>query len=134
MKSLIFVSTIFFSTLTLAAGGITSGGDEAAKPYKLSCYNPDIQDSQLSATFSFLGEDASVTLFVPAGETSGQTFEATCKADSGAIELAYTCNVMTSTDSGWEVKLFSIGGSKLKASFQPWNMQGKGEVTSVSCQ
>ena len=76
-----------------------------------------------------------VSLTVPAKSPEGKSeaYTGECAQDKGAIEAAYTCNAMTSTDSGYEVRLFSIGGSSLHASIQAWNMMGPvGEPVSIS--
>jgi hypothetical protein len=119
---------LLFMTLSAASAHAAAEINES----KIVCVNRDLQDATLSATFT-LGEKAEVRLFVPSGETSGERYTGECRSDEGAIEMALTCNVMTSTDSGYSVRLYSIGGPSLTASITPWSMLGKGETTSVPC-
>ena len=92
----------------------------------VTCVDRTLQDSVFSTTFKLSASNSKVDLFVPSGETSGDIYSAECHGDKDAIELAITCNVMTSTDSGYEVRLYSIGGPTLHASVTPWSMAGNG--------
>lgn len=92
-----------------------------------------VQDSVTLARFTPARNGMTVRLFVPAGETAGNWVNGNCKWDTGAIETSYSCNIFTSTDSGYNVRLFSIGGSQLYASVQSWTMGGNGALQSLVC-
>lgn len=92
-----------------------------------------VQDSSTIVRFVNVGKAMTARLFVPAGETAGNWVTGRCKSDTGAIETSYTCNLFTSTDSGYNVRLFSIGGSQLYASVQSWSRRGKGPLQQLSC-
>lgn len=121
MKTLLVFALANFSVLSAFAG------------QKVVCVDKRFQDATFSASFELKDPKSSVDLFIPDGETSGVTVSGECQRDAGAIEMAMTCNVMTSTDSGYEVRLFSIGGSSLYASVTPWSMAGKGESIPLPC-
>ncbi len=93
----------------------------------------NVQDSSTIVRFVNVGKATAVRLFVPAGETAGNWVEGRCKWDAGAIETSYTCNLFTSTDSGYNVRLFSIGGADLFASVQSWTMTGNGPLLQLKC-
>ncbi len=98
------------------------------------CVDRDLQDATFAATFQNLGtSDAKVELSVPTDESSVETYSGQCSSDEGAIELAVTCQIMTSTDSGYQVRLFSTGGSSLTASVTPWSMVGDGNTIVIPC-
>ncbi|MDZ4661696.1 MAG: hypothetical protein SGJ18_08755 [Pseudomonadota bacterium] len=99
---------------------------------KVLCVERNIQDAFYSADFNLM--TPKVDLFIPSGETSGNIVSGECRRDEGAIELSLTCNVMTSSDSGYEVRLFSTGGRSLHSTVTPWSMAGKGETISLSCR
>lgn len=121
MKKLIVFAILNLSVLSAFAG------------QKIVCVDKRFQDATFSANFELKNPTSTVDLFIPDGETSGVTVSGECQRDAGAIELAMTCNVMTSTDSGYEVRLFSIGGSTLSASVTPWSMAGKGQSIPLPC-
>ena len=98
------------------------------------CVDRKIQDGNYIARFSNLGTQAAkIDLSVPKGESSAKAFSGICFSDQESVELAVTCSVMTSTDSGYEVKLFSLGGKELKASVTRWSMAGMGKPTILPC-
>ncbi len=95
----------------------------------------DVQDATLTATFKNLGKaDATVSLFVPRGETDGKVFEGSCRPLEGAIETFVECSVMTSGESGYEVSVYSLGGSRLQSAVTGWTMKGKGRTTILPCK
>ncbi len=112
---------------------INSSAISAFAAKNIICVDKQFQDATISANFKLKKSKSTVNLFIPTGETTGTTFSGVCLRDIGAIELAVTCNVMTSTDSGYEVKLFSIGGPSLYASVTPWSMAGKGQTIPLPC-
>lgn len=57
-----------------------------------------------------------------------------CKRDTMAIEGGFECNVMTSTDSGYRIYLYSKGDSHHDTSVVPWSMQGEKQPVSVPCR
>jgi hypothetical protein len=98
------------------------------------CKRP-VLDASLSATFTNVGKTGmKVSIFVPTGEFSGRRHQGPCRAQAGAIEASYTCTVFTSTDSGYDVALFSIGGPGLTATVQSWTMVGPGPKESLPCR
>lgn len=63
------------------------------------------------------------------GALKNKTFKSSsCDSEPGAIEASYICQIATSTDSGYEVRLASIGSSSLYGSVQAWTMSGKKAV------
>jgi hypothetical protein len=105
-----------------------------AKGRTVVCARP-VQDASLTATFTNVGQaNMKVSLFVPNGEFSGSRHEGRCRAQEGAIEASFTCTVFTSTDSGYGVSLYSIGGPGLTASVRSWNMQGQGRPEHLPCR
>ncbi|MCC2680241.1 MAG: hypothetical protein K0R29_2817 [Pseudobdellovibrio sp.] len=120
MKNLIVITIATLTTLSTFAKEVV-------------CVDRRLQDATIAATFQLDAKGSSVSLFVPTGETSGEVYKGECRRDEGAIELAITCNVMTSTDSGYEVRLFSFGGPQLGASVAQWSMAGKGEAWPLPC-
>jgi len=92
-----------------------------------------VQDSSTIVRFVNVGKAMTVRLFVPAGETAGNWVTGKCKWDTGAIETSYSCGIFTSTDSGYNVRLFSIGGAQLYASVQSWTMTGNGPLQQLTC-
>lgn len=97
------------------------------------CVDRDAQDSAFSANFELGASSSTVELFVPNGETSGEKLTGECRADEGALELSMTCDIMTSSDSGYEVHLFSIGGPALFATVTPWVMGGEKQIFTLTC-
>ncbi|MEK6774278.1 MAG: hypothetical protein AABY64_10080 [Bdellovibrionota bacterium] len=97
------------------------------------CTDRKIQDAHFVAKFFDTGvEGAKIELSVPTGESSAKTLSGICFPDQ-SVELAITCSVITSTDSGYQVRLFSAGGSELKASVTAWSMAGMGKPTILPC-
>lgn len=98
------------------------------------CQVPDLQDSAMVVTLNPVrGVYSQVELFVPTGETSGRTLNGTCQGVEGSIEFALECNIFTSTESGFEISVRSIGGEEINAVVTPWNMMGKEEPTVLPC-
>ena len=116
MKYLLMVSCLFLSVI-------------ASADQTIVCVDREIRDSSYAAEFNLKQSVPTVELFILSGALDGE-----CQYDEGAIDLSLTCNVMTSTDSGYEVKLFSTGGSSLKATISSWNMAGKDEPISLPCE
>ena len=119
---------LFVSALVMGLGFASVGFGK-----DLVC-RQDAQDNVYVAFFSNVGQkEMDVKLYVPVGETDGNLYEATCVSDQGAIEAAYTCEVFTSSDSGYSVKLFSIGSSDLYGSVKEWNMAGEYLPVPLTC-
>ncbi len=98
------------------------------------CIDRKIQDGSFVAHFSAIDTQAAkIDLSVPTGESSAKTLSGVCFPNQESIELAVSCGVMTSADSGYEVKLFSLGGKDLKASVTPWSLAGMGKPTILPC-
>ncbi len=120
------MKTTLLAFIFLASGTVFA--DET-----ILCVDREIQDSTFSANFILKQTSSTVDLFIPDGETSGKTVSGECRRDEGAIELAITCNVMTSANFGFKVKLFSIGGTALHATVTPWSMTGDGQPITLPC-
>lgn len=120
------MKNILLAIVLLASGS-------AFADMNVSCVDQKAQDPQFSASFKLTQNSAKVDLFILSGETSGSTVSGECRSDDGAIELSITCSIMTSSDSGYEVRLFSIGGPSLHATITPWSMAGKFKTTVLSC-
>lgn len=97
------------------------------------CVNREIQDSSIIAKFTLKEVGSKVDLSIPWGETNSKTFSGECKREEGAIELAVTCIVLATSDLGYEVKLFSIGGSSLFATVKALGMSPFVELISLRC-
>ncbi len=98
------------------------------------CVDQNLQDSGYAATFTQGKVGTDVSLFVPAGETDGLRYSGACKNEEGAIEFSIICRVSVTSNSGYEVRLFSIGGPDLTASVTPWSPAGKGRSVSLHCE
>ncbi|MGE0528635.1 MAG: hypothetical protein AB7G93_08530 [Bdellovibrionales bacterium] len=101
----------------------------------VECRQPG-QDGVLAATFTGLqpGSITMVQLLVPTGESSYNPYAGSCTPDAGADEFAVTCEVMTSTDSGYTVRLYSEGSPELVATAQAWSMAGKRDPIAMKCE
>ena len=81
----------------------------------IRCVDHSAQDSTISGTFqNFATSKMTVSLSIPTGETTAEVYKGKCAKSAGADELAYRCNVMTSTESGYEVILASNGTAKMQ--------------------
>jgi hypothetical protein len=76
-------------------------------------------NSKFSANFHRENGKSVVTL---TNKETGEHYLAVCEQQEGAIELAHACNIMASTDHGYEVFHGSIGGSQKVASVKSWSM------------
>lgn len=91
-------------------------------------------DTPTVAQFKNIGsKEAFVELFIPKDDSVGSTYTALCTKDKNSIEMSVSCNIMTSTDSGFKVRLFSKGGPELSATVAAWNMMGTRSTKSLSC-
>lgn len=98
------------------------------------CVDDFNSESPTVAQFKNIGtKEAFVELFIPKDETEGSTYTALCSKDKTAIEFSVSCNVMTSTDSGYQVRLYSKGGAELTATVTRWNMIGSQKPKTLSC-
>jgi hypothetical protein len=98
------------------------------------CVDREMQDASYSAEFiNPFSANPMVWLFVPNGKTEGITYSAPCQPVQGADEFAITCNVMTSTDSGYRVNFGSTGTSEMVAVVIPWSMSGNGQPVGLPC-
>jgi hypothetical protein len=111
------------------------------------CSDHRVEGQSLVATFKLDSSNSNVELFVPpemsafsgtgttsgASAKSGKTFSGECRRDEGAIELAITCNVITTPISGYKVRLYSIGGATLFASVTPWSRISKRPAVNLTC-
>ena len=88
------------------------------------------------AQFSNLNTTApKVTLVIKSKvDNSAKILNGTCKYESLAIESAMSCNISTSTDSGYRLFLYSKGGVELEASVAKWSMLGDGPRQLLNCQ
>ncbi len=120
MKKLIFITALVISHSSFARDVI--------------CVDDFNSDMPTVAQFKNIGtKEVFVELFIPKDDTEGTTYTALCAKDKGAIELSLSCNVMTSTDSGYKVRLYSKGGSELTASVARWNMLGTQAPKNLAC-
>ena len=121
--------------LALVSVGLT-GSAEAKNKRKPSSSKPLVcrqegEDGVLVATFN--PKKTEVSLFVPHGESSGKAFKGKCEQDKNAFELSLNCNVNTSTDSGYNVHLYSPGGAQLGATAAAWSMAGQQPAVNLNC-
>ena len=97
------------------------------------CIDRSLQDASYSAAFTTGKAGTKISLFVPSGESDGQRYSGNCRSEQGSIELSLICTVKTTCHSGYEVRLFSIGGSELTASITPWSSAGQGKSITIPC-
>ena len=100
----------------------------------IQCVDRSAEDSTLSATFqNFATSKMTVSLSVPTGETTSEVYKGKCAKIAGADELAYRCNVMTSTESGYEVVLTSNGTAKMQMVVRSFGEGSEREPMIVPC-
>lgn len=98
------------------------------------CVDDFNSEAPTVAQFRNIGtKEAFVELFIPKAGNEGKTYTALCIKDKNSIELSVICNVMTSTDSGYQVRLYSKGGTELNASVTLWNIIGSQKPKILSC-
>ncbi len=104
----------------------------SAQAAEVSCTDTG---TKISARFiNIESRNTQLELFVNNDDASSVSkYAGQCRSAPGAIELSLICNVMTSTDSGYEVRLYSTGGATLRASAKTWSMAGSGQVTPLKC-
>lgn len=120
MKKIIFVALVTMCSSAFARDYI--------------CVDDFNSDTPTVAQFKNIGtKEAFVELFIPKDDSEGSTYTALCTKDKHSIELSVSCNIMTSTDSGFKVRLFSKGGSELSATVAAWNMVGTRYTKSLTC-
>lgn len=119
MKNLILIATLVFSFSSFAR--------------EVICVDDFNSDEPTVAQFKNIGtKEVFVELFIPKDDSEGSTYTGNCKKEPG-IELSISCNIMTSTDSGYKVRLYSKGGAKLDASVARWNMVGTQKAKILAC-
>ncbi len=94
------------------------------------CSEPNMRASNYTVKFDLDRYQSNVTV---SSSDWDEQFSAECTQDYGAIELSLTCNVNTSTDSGYTIRLGSIGNQSLAAALTPWSMLGKAKSINLVC-
>jgi len=92
-----------------------------------------VQDSSTIVRFDAVGDDVEVKLLVPAGETAGNWMTGRCKFDARTDVTSFTCNLFTSSDSGYDIRLYSYDYANLHATVQRWTRSGKGPLQRLTC-
>lgn len=114
MKSILALF-IALSTMNAFAGpGVSSGDAGLSEPVLTHyCYEPLIQDAQLTASFYDVQTDhATVKLFIPVGEFHGHDLWGSCTKDLTADEFSMSCVVnddVAANPTVYSVKLVSTG-------------------------
>lgn len=86
-------------------------------------------DKSMTASFFDLGEQKSIVQL----SVANRTLKGACVSQQGAIELSVICNVLWNSDSGYKLKVFSIGGRMLVAQVAAWSMAGETEPQFLTC-
>ena len=119
MKLLIVLSVILFAGLAQAT--------------VYNCVDTSIQGATLSARFDTEKQTGSLT--IPRGGTTVTSRTVKCsppKPVAGKIAPLLTCNVNTTTDSGYEFSL-NLKRGYIAAVITPWSMIGPGPKTTITC-
>ncbi|MCX6125320.1 MAG: hypothetical protein NTV34_11335 [Proteobacteria bacterium] len=123
MKSVL----VALSTLVLTACGAINANTSsiAASNSKLiECG----EKAKNSVTIKFNRDKMTATLTTMEGQTYASH---ACESVPGAIEESYFCGFFSSTDSGYDVRIGSIGSSTLFGSVKTWTMVGESEAESL---
>ncbi len=118
---------IVLATLAVTACGIkkaTTSSVEASNSKALVCGTK----AKNGMVVKFDRQNMKATLTT----AQGDSYEShTCGQEEGAIEASYACSFFSSTDSGYSVRIASIGSAALYGSVTPWTMTGEGKAISL---
>lgn len=96
------------------------------------CRSDAADANEIVAITNYESSDQQVKLFVPKGETAGRWYDANCWASS-AKQGSYTCSVLTSSDTGYEIQITDEGHNTPAVTAQSWILAYRGLWLTLPC-
>jgi hypothetical protein len=111
----------------LAIALVSSFAMSAQAATQVTCFSDVVGQPQHVAIFTLGAGTPVASLTLP----NGKRYSGTCT--SAGRETNVSCNVQMNSDYGYQVLLFSLGGSKLLASATAWSRGGQGRTIPMTC-